>query len=147
MNVYLKWLIIVSLNAILGFYFGYEADNYPNQIGMIAGVLTWSLLYLTLDLYLIKQQKYLLSKRLTISACLRIPLQLIAYIEMYAGLFAMVTVEFIGISDPLGKGFVEAYLMTFFTGLYLSCVCGALFLLVSLVDHFRLRRQSSTTKS
>lgn len=142
MNIYTKWLLIVGLNAILGFVLGVKPSDAWFQVGIIAGVATWWLAYVCLDKYLIQIGCLAQSHRLALSALLRAPLQLTLLPEMYAGLAAMKTVEVLGISN-LKIAVVDAYFLTIFTGLYLSFVCGLVYLFVSAVVVVRKVRKSA----
>lgn len=122
MNIYLKWSLIVGLNSILGFFLGAKWEYGWFQIGMILGILSWLLAYISLDKYLLNTGRTQESKRLSICTTLRIPLQLTIYPDMFAGWIAFATIELIGVKafDSL---IIEAYFLTIFTGLYLSLIC------------------------
>lgn len=138
MNIYVKWFFIVGLNSVLGFLIGHERNGLVHNVGMVSGVFTWYLLYLYLDIYLLKTGRQSISRRLFLSALLRIPLQFVAMVDMYAGLAAIFTVDFLGLSD-LDNDFINSYSKTMFTGLYLSVICSVIYLIISGIDRIRKR--------
>ena len=78
MNNYAKWLVVVTLNAVVGFFLGGFSHAHHSTlhfVGMIAGVITWYFLYVSLDLYLLKTGRNNASRKLFLSAHLRIYLQ------------------------------------------------------------------------
>jgi hypothetical protein len=148
MNIYLKWLLIVGLNSVAGFFWGAGLEKgIEHWAGMIAGVATWYFAYLALDSYLHQIGRLDISRRLVISTSLRIPLQLTLYPDMIAGMVAIWTCEeLLG----LGRGFsqfVFSYSLTFFTGLYLGIICAVLYGLVSAVIYLRNIRGRSQQAS
>lgn len=128
----IKWLLIVCSNAALGFFLAMESGE--SLVGILFGILTWIVIYTVLDSYLITTGRQKLSWQLTLSTCLRIPLQSVLYIDMCAGIAAGFTIE-------LGLGVIEgdvsantlSYLYTLFTGFYLSLVCGVIMFFINLV--------------
>lgn len=124
-NIY-KWIIIVGLNAVLGFLLGAKWHNLWFLVGIISGVISWLLFYIFLDQYLINTKRLQESKRLTLCASLRIPLQLTFYPDMYAGFAAIATIDFLGFK-AINNPAVEGYLLTIFTGLYLSLICAIIY--------------------
>ncbi len=140
MNQYVKWLLIVGLNSIVGFFWGYGAgDGAGHVIGMIAGVLTWYLAYLSLDRYLLKTGRLHSSRKLVLSTSLSIPIQFTIYPNMLAGIAAFGTCETIGMSTGTSS-FPLSYSLTLFTGLYLGVICLVMYGLVSAVIYVRNSR-------
>jgi len=136
MNIVTRWAVVVTLNAVVGFALGYE----HGILGMVFGVFTWFFIYLGFDLFLQKRGYVKASKRLFLCAVLRIFVQFIVFVDMYAGFFAIVTVEFFGVNNPT-HGFIFSYLTTFFTGLYLSVICSFLYFLLSIIDDIKKTRK------
>jgi hypothetical protein len=134
MNICIKWFLVVWFNTILGFLFGYNNQGDLYLMGMIMGVMTWYLLYLCMDYFLKKSGREKESRRMLISALIRIPLQLTLVPDIYAGFAAAFTLEFLGVNSH-GK-FIDAYFMTVFTGFYLSLVCGVIYLLIMAIGKF-----------
>jgi hypothetical protein len=133
LNLCAKWFVIVWLNSIMGFLLGYNGQsNY--LFGMVAGVMTWFVIYLAVDSYLLAKDREKLSKRLTLTAVLRVPLQITFYPDFMAGVVAMMTFETLGL---VKGGFVEAYAMTLFTGFYLSLMCACIFAVISFVNFLK----------
>jgi hypothetical protein len=135
-NIYTKWILIVGLNAVLGFILGHETENYLHLLGMISGVVTWFLAYLFLDKYLQKTGRKNMSRKLSLSATLRIPLQFWFLPDMFAGIGALKTIHYIGLA-ALGSVFIKSYFATLFTGLYLSFICSIIYLIITGVDKLR----------
>jgi uncharacterized membrane protein len=147
-NIYTKWILIVGLNAVLGFILGHETENYLHLLGMIAGVVTWFFIYLFMDKYLLKTGRTDMSRKLSLSAAFRIPLQFLFLPDVYAGLAAIVTLEFLGLHVMGGVVdgkwfFIESYFTTVFTGLYLSLMCALIYPIITQVDAIRGRRSGS----
>ena len=115
------------------------------QLGMVLGVLTWLTVYIYIDKLLISSGRSLESKRLTTCAALRIPLQLTFFPDLFAGLAASATLEYIGVQyllQYINGGIFDyfvltAYFLTIFTGLYLSIICGIIYLILSTIDQIR----------
>jgi hypothetical protein len=141
-NIYTKWTIIVGLNSILGFFLGSKWNQTWFQVGIALGVISWLFAYIILDKYLINAKRLQESKRLTICACLRIPLQLTFFPDMYAGILASVTVEFIGIK-VFNSAIIEAYFLTIFTGLYLSFICAAIYFFLYAISEIKQVRANA----
>ncbi len=135
MNIFIKWFVVVWLNSILGFLLGYDGKGQEQLIGMVLGVMTWYFIYVFVDYQLKKSGCEKESRRLFISAMIRIPLQLCFVTDFYAGFSAAFTLEFLGL-DNYGNTLLTAYLMTFFTGFYLSFFCSAIFLLITFIGNW-----------
>ncbi len=135
-NIYFKWILIVGLNAITGFVLGFQSENYVVLSGMILGVFTWYLLYLNLDLYLQKTGRKNLSRKLFLCAALRIPVQVMVFPDMYLGIAAIITVEYLGLTGS-PNGFIDTYFNTLFTGLYLSVICSIIYAIITVIDKVR----------
>lgn len=129
MNILIKWFLVVWFNTILGFLLGYNGKGELYLTGMVLGVMTWYFIYVLVDYLLRKSGREKESRRLFISALIRIPLQLCFITDFYAGFAAAFTVDFLGLNSN-GDTLIDAYLMTLFTGLYLSLFCGVIFLLI-----------------
>lgn len=141
MTMLIKWFVVVWLNSILGFLLGYDGKGQEQVIGMVLGVMTWYFIYVVVDYLLKESGREKESRRLFISALIRIPLQLCFVTDFYAGFAATFTLDFLGL-DNHGNTLLTAYLMTFFTGFYLSFFCGVIFLIVSFVGNFLMLRKN-----
>jgi hypothetical protein len=135
MNLFIKWFFVVWLNSILGFLLGYGGKGHTYLIGMVLGVMTWYSIYVLVDYLLRESGREKESRRLFVSALIRIPLQIICVTDFYAGWAASLTLRFLGM-NPDGSAFLEAYLMTIFTGFYLSLFCCVIFLLITFIGKF-----------
>ena len=134
MNILIKWFLVVWFNTILGFLLGYNGKGELYLTGMVLGVMTWYFTYVLVDYLLRESGREKESRRLFISALIRVPLQLCFVIDVYAGFAAGFTLEFLGLNIHLHEGkLLEAYLMTVFTGFYLSLFCGVIFLVITLI--------------
>jgi hypothetical protein len=140
MNIYLKWFLIVSLNSVSGFIWGTQGSDFTYLMGMISGVLTWYVVYLSLDVYLQKNEKTHLSRQLFLSALLRIPLQFLLIPDMIAGIGALHIIDYFGIAS---FSFFASYAATLLTGLFLSGFCVIIFLLINAVNQLRYKRATS----
>lgn len=139
MNTRFKWAIIVSLNSIYGFISGDLHGGQPFWLGMVLGVFSWFIIYFYFDKSLIEKGLKNQSRKLTLCAIFKIPLQITFIPDAFAGLLAMETVRFIGFTN-LGSTFIDAYATTMFTGLYLSILCSVIYLLITGVDKLRKAR-------
>lgn len=137
MNILIKWFLVVWFNTILGFLLGYNGKGELYLTGMVLGVMTWYFTYVLVDYLLRESGREKESRRLFISALIRVPLQLCFVIDVYAGFAAGFTLEFLGLNIHLHEGkLLEAYLMTVFTGFYLSLFCGVIFLVITLIANW-----------
>jgi hypothetical protein len=141
MNILIKWFLVVWFNTILGFLLGYNGKGELYLTGMVLGVMTWYFIYVLVDYLLRESGREKESRRLFISALLRIPLQLVFVTDFYAGFAASFTLEFLG-SDRHGSTLLDAYLMTFFTGFYLSLFCGVIFLIITAIGNWLESRRN-----
>lgn len=142
MKAQVKWAVIVGLNSVLGFIFGNIPGDYPFLLGILSGIFSWFVAYLCLNKYLIKTGRIKQSRKLALCAIFRIPLQLTFFPDMFAGIFAASTIEFLGFSN-LDNRFFDAYSATIFTGLYLSILCSVIYLLISAVEKFKEARETT----
>ncbi|MDV7106155.1 hypothetical protein R3X26_17295 [Vibrio sp. TH_r3] len=140
MNILIKWVLIVVANSIYAFNVAVNSGEFVVS-GIILGIATWIIIYVLLDTYLAKKGYVKQSKQLTISTCLRIPLQLFSIIDFYAGFAAINTVELI--FPWVSSALVGTYLGTVCTGFYLSLVCGIILLFVHLVAWLAERASKS----
>jgi hypothetical protein len=129
MNILIKWFLVVWLNTILGFLLGYNGKGELYLTGMVLGVMTWYFIYVLVDYILRESGREKESRRLFISALIRIPLQLIYVTDFYAGWAAASTLEVLGLNSNENI-LIDAYCMTVFTGFYLSLLCGVIYLLI-----------------
>lgn len=135
MNILIKWFLVVWLNSILGFFLGYQGNGELYLTGMILGVMTWYIIYVVIDYLLRAYGREKESRRLFLSALIRIPLQIGFISDFYSGFAAVFTLELLGLNTIENK-LLDAYTMTFFTGFYLSLFCSVIFLLVTLVGNY-----------
>ena len=143
MNILIKWFWVVWLNSILGFLLGYNGKGELYLTGMVLGVMTWYFIYVLIDYLLRAYEREKESSRLFISALIRIPLQLCFVTDIYAGFAATFTLDFLGL-DRHGSALLDAYLMTLFTGFYLSLFCGVIFLLITFIAKlFEFKRNAA----
>jgi ABC-type Na+ efflux pump permease subunit len=141
MNILIKWFLVVWLNTILGFLLGYNGGGKLYLTGMVLGVMTWYFIYVLIDYLLRASGREKESRRLFISALIRIPLQLCFVTDIYAGFAATFTLDFLGL-DRHGNALLDAYLMTFFTGFYLSLFCGVIFLIITVIGNWSVSRRN-----
>lgn len=141
----LRWTGVVLLNSVVGLYFGLGmSDTTGGYFGVVLGIAIWLVLYVIADYQLLKFNKPALSRRLTYSALLRSVLQCYPMLDLFVGLFAIGTYEWLfsasinitGSSDPLPHprvrvDFNVTLILTLLTGLYLSVVCALFFVIIS----------------
>lgn len=138
MNLYIKWILVVVLNSALGLFLGASIAGGSTQhmLGMIAGIATWSLIYIILDVYLQKKELHEASRRLLITAMIRAALQLFFYVDFYAGMGALYIVEtFMGLSYMTNL-FLFVYFATVFTGLILNLLCAVIYTIIYILNRY-----------
>lgn len=145
MNRKLKWILVITLNSILGFYFGLSStqnDQFIFKIvGMLCGIATWSLIYIYTDFLLRKFGKTQLSDRLFLSAILRIPTQLFLYPEVLAsGLSLYILESMLGLANA--NIFIQSYTLTLLTGFFLSLLCAFIFMAITIFDRLVLKHKT-----
>jgi len=128
-----KWIIVVFLNSLLGLGFGHYPVTFEHISGMLLGIFTWCVVYISLDRYLINTNRLQESKRLYRSAILRGFLQIFVVVDIYAGMAALALVDFLQIKT-YGSELIIAYSSTVLTGLLLSFLCSLIFLVLTLYD-------------
>ncbi len=143
MNIFIKWFAVVWFNTILGFLLGYNGRGEEHLSGMILGVMTWYFIYVFIDYLLKESGREKESRRLFLSALIRIPLQLAIVPDMSAGMAAIFTLQVLGLDNEIE--IVNAYLMTVFTGFYLSLLCGVIFVLISFIGSWLETRKVSNS--
>lgn len=141
MKIFIKWFVVVWLNSILGFLLGYNGKGEEHLIGMLLGVMTWYFIYVFVDYLLKEYGREKESRRLFLSALIRIPLQLCLFTDLYAGFAATFTLDFLSF-DRHGNTLSYSYLMTVFTGFYLSFFCGVIFLIVTFISNWLESRKN-----
>lgn len=145
MNIFIKWFAVVWLNTILGFLLGYNGRGEEHLSGMILGVMTWYFIYVFIDYLLKESGREKESRRLFLSALIRIPLQLTVVPDMSAGMAAIFTLQVLGLDNEIE--IVNAYLMTVFTGFYLSLLCGVIFVLISFIGNWLESRKDAVAQT
>lgn len=163
MNIYLKWFLLVGLNSILGLMIGMDIGQSDGMYfsGMLLGIFTWFIAYVSLDRYLLRTGRLIASQKLLISALLRIPLQLFMIFEWVAGTWSagvlltlcgnvsVCEIDNVNYLIGLGGGrlgdqfdpvaisayyqFTVPYLMTILTGLFLSMLCAIIYMLLTIL--------------
>jgi hypothetical protein len=128
-----KWIIVVFLNSLLGLGFGHFPVTFEHISGMLLGIFTWCVVYISFDSYLINANRIQESKRLYRAAILRGFLQVFVVVDIYAGMAALALVDFMQIKT-YGSEFIIAYSSTILTGLLLSFLCSLIFLALTLYD-------------
>ncbi len=90
-NIYQFWCVVVLLNAAVGLFFSFIQyySHLPAVFGIIAGVLTCVVLYAQLDIFLLKSGYVVLSRQVRVSACLRMFVQLMPFVDIAIGALAL----------------------------------------------------------
>lgn len=119
-----KWTALVLLNAIISYVYALSEFASPlEQLGMALGVLSWLIIYLQLDSYLLRHGYERLSRSLWIGALVKAFTQLYPMLELLCGILAVSAVEELALQEqPL----LATYLITMLDGLLLSLVVGAI---------------------
>lgn len=132
-QILLKWSFVVGFNSILGLYLA-DISSFTQLAAVLSGIMTWCAIYILLDLKLLKQNRVDLSKRLFISANLR-GLSQLTGIDILAGSLAFLLIDLLKLSH---FDFITYYLVTFFTGFFLSIVCGLIYLILGWIKKLRI---------
>lgn len=145
-KLYLKWTVLVWLNAIVGLILGGSGVNVAHDIGIFLGVCVFIPLYALLDNYALKTGNVNLQQSLLIGVILRACLQMIVVVDLVAGILASAIVGWVFGLDVVGleaydnvlseSGFWYGFLMTITTGAILSGVVGVLTMGVMLLVRF-----------
>lgn len=138
-----KWLALVLLNAVVGLLIGSMLVKSPlGMLGIGAGVVTWTAVYVMLEWLLIQSEFETMRKGLVIGACFRALTQIIFVGDMYAGFVASILVEEVFSKQ---QEFLYAYAMTLTTGFFLSLVCGVASLVIAgALQHIREVREGGS---
>ncbi|NOT83699.1 MAG: hypothetical protein HOP02_02735 [Methylococcaceae bacterium] len=130
MKLWLKWILLVWLNA--AFTFWVALGEYPqalDRFGIVCGVFTFVALYAMLDNYLLNTKKFQIRQAVLISVFVKSLFQLYPGIELAAGMVATAFVEW-----AIGKiAAVSAYFITLMDGLLLSLLVALITGLISFI--------------
>lgn len=135
-NLYLKWTVLVWLNAIVGLILGMADRGVAHNVGVCLGVCVFIPIYVLLEDYAIKTGNLKLQKSLLIGVIIRACLQLIVVVDMGAGILAHTIVNALFGFGIDSRGFLSGFLLTVTTGAILSGVVGFLMMFVMLALDF-----------
>jgi hypothetical protein len=127
---WLKWSLIVWLNAALSFFLA--LNSYPHwmdRAAIIAGIFTFVLGYIIVDQHLVNSGRTHLSKALFWGASLKVLTQFFPHIEILTGLLAVAFVR--GVFGEIT--FLSAYLTTILDGLLLSLLVAMITVLLNML--------------
>lgn len=118
----LKWTLLVSLSAVASFFAALlSGHNTASHIAaMIAGIVTFIAIYVTIDGWAIANGLTEFKKSLRVGVLVKIGLELIPAIEVFTGLFVVNLIEALHIHSI----FLATYLKTMGTGTILSLGVG-----------------------
>jgi hypothetical protein len=137
--LFIKWTILVWLNAAFSFYFYIAVSKNTETLdilGIIFGVFTFVGIYTVLDYYLIKINATKLSASIFNAVYIKALTQFVPMIEMTTG---MLSCEFIENTTLDNIHFTSTYLITMTDGILLSIVV-VLFMLIAKFITFIIRR-------
>ncbi|MDP3840019.1 MAG: hypothetical protein Q8Q54_13970 [Methylococcales bacterium] len=136
-KIFLKWTLLVWLNAAFSFFLALGEHSQPVDIaGIICGVFTFVGIYTALDYYLIKIQAVKLGKSLFNTVLVKALTQFYPMIEIGTGMLSTGFIENIGLNN---LPFISNYLTTLTDGILLSIVV-ALFMLIAKCIAFIIHR-------
>lgn len=128
--IFLKWTVIVWLNAIISLIFAIEPNTTVIDIlGIVSGVFTFVFIYTAVDWYLIQMDKQNLRKSLLISTLLKALTQFYPMIEIMTGVLATDAIKYL-----IGKvDFFSMYFATVLDGILLSIIVAFLMFFIELI--------------
>lgn len=129
-KIFLKWTILVWLNAAYSFYMSLSKYSQAIEIaGITFVVFTFVIAYATVDIYPLNQNNLLLRWQLFGSVVIKMLFQIYPVIEMSSGIIAANIVE-----DLIGIiSFLTAFLTTLIDGFLLSLLVAIIFWLVKFI--------------
>ncbi|MGB1236680.1 MAG: hypothetical protein ACPG4U_00640 [Pseudomonadales bacterium] len=111
-------MLLVPVNAVVGFSFGYPADGDLAVIaGMLLAICSWIVIYSYLEYWLRARSLERMVRALTLGAVVRALLQCLVVIDMWAGVLASGAVELLGLTT---LGLAGAYYQSMMTAVLLS---------------------------
>lgn len=94
--LYGRWIILVLLNAILGLMFSLEIlKSIGHYLGVVLAIISFIILYASLDHWLVTHQKQRLAKKLRLSAFLKAFTQVFMFIDLMCGMISLEITNFI----------------------------------------------------
>lgn len=137
MKLFIKWTVLVFLSALVSLVLAtLNNTNGHHILGMCLGIFTFILLYYFVDLRLQKSSRSDLRKYLLQSVYIKMALQLIPFLEFFAGMMSGFILESFKHLSGIELGFnssfpiITSYIMTVLVGIQLSLVVGVLFLII-----------------
>jgi len=99
-SVYLRWTLLVILNAAFPFFLAMKITQTPSQIlGILFAILSFIVIYAEAEHYLLKREFKSLAKQLRLSGAIKIATVLLPFIDMLIGAIALeISRELTGIS-------------------------------------------------
>jgi len=159
-QVTVYWSAMVVLNAIFPFLISLGfLTTLPKLIGVLMAIATFTLLYASLDWWLLNKGKSVLSSRLRLGAFIKIFTFILPFIDLIIGAISVgATRILIGVNleserhqKALDSYYLQSaleclatYLTTMIDGLLLSAIVGVLMLLITLISqksYLRVKRR------
>lgn len=136
LKLFLIWLFLVSFNALLSFYLALA--SHPNLIALILGVLTFVVAYSWLDCHLMSRGLSAIRSALYWGVIVKALLQTTIFVEVYAGLLALILSEML-IDNQ--SSFIFSYVAVVVQGILLSIVAGVLGSLIYWCQYYFRRKR------
>lgn len=130
MSPWLKWTLIVWLNAVFSCYVAFDAyPHFADRMAVVCGVFSFVVFYVLTDQHLLLEGKDALSKALGLGALLKALTQFYPSLEMLTGMLATAFVH-----SVMGETvFISVYFITLVDGLLLSLLVAIITLLLSML--------------
>lgn len=121
--LWIKWMALVWVNAIVGLVFANLGSDWSYNLGVILGVCVFIPIYVMIDNHAIKTNNSTLQKSLLTSVIIRALTQSIVVVDMYAGMVAMSMINssvgglFVGFTLTVITGGILSGLVAILTGI------------------------------
>lgn len=138
------WLLLVTLNSGWGLLFGSSMQQSTAWFaGIVAGMLSFTLLYAAGDWYVLRTGRPYLSRQLRWAAGWRAVLQCVYVVDIVLGMLAVGLVKTLfGLGTASGWPFLTSYLITLTLGGLYSVL---LFLILLMIQIIVQHRTAKTT--
>ena len=148
-RAFLKWTLLVTLNAVMGFIAGVltEHDSLADILAMISGIVTFICAYTAIDLWLVSNGRTELSRSLKTGVIVKMIMQVLPGVEVGAGAVAQKFVGLVGLEKGtiaqhgFPRAFLRTYVETDVVGVVLSAVVAVITATILYVRHLAARRK------
>jgi len=147
MNKYLKWTLLVSVNTLISLLFAVQfMQKIQGILAVVLGIITFILLYISLDTYLEQKKKTRWRKSLTIGVATFSLTQFFPPIAIISGMTSLEISRYLfGLSNNGELGLFATYTTTIVDGFILSVLVMILTTIIRLIFMFIDNKSSIPT--